>query len=144
MAGLDEPARGFLERQRLAHLATSDASGAPHVVPVCFSLVGETLYVALEEKPRRGDPLMLRRLRNIAENRRVAIVVDVYDDRDWSRLGFVLVRGTARLLTDGPEHDQAVETLRDKDVQYRARALEERPVIAADIERVTTWGRLGE
>jgi PPOX class probable F420-dependent enzyme len=142
MARLDEQARAFLERQRLAHLATTDASGAPHVVPICFALVGETVYVAIDEKPKRGDPLQLRRLRNIAETRRVAIVVDVYDDRDWSRLGFVLLRGTARVLTEGVEHERAVGALRLKYVQYRAMALEDRPVIAADIERVTTWGQL--
>ena len=142
MVRLDEQARGFLERQRLAHLATADATGAPHVIPICFSLVGDTLYVAIDEKPKRGDPMKLRRLRNIAETRRVAIVVDRYDDKDWSRLGFVLVRGTARVLTDGLEHERAVGALRLKYVQYRAMALEKRPVIAADIERVTTWGRL--
>jgi PPOX class probable F420-dependent enzyme len=142
MASLDQQVRGFLERQRLGHLATADASGAPHVVPICFALVGETLYVGIDEKPKRGDPLKLRRLRNIAEAPRVAIVVDVYDDRDWSRLGFVLVRGTARVLTGGVEHARAVGALREKYVQYRAMALETRPVIAADIERVTTWGHL--
>jgi PPOX class probable F420-dependent enzyme len=139
---LDEQARRFLERQRLAHLATADASGAPHVVPICFSLIGETVYIAIDEKPKRGDPLQLRRLRNIAVTPKVAIVVDVYDDHDWSRLGFVLVRGTARVLTDGPEHAQAVGSLRAKYAQYQRMALEVRPVIAADIERVTTWGRL--
>jgi PPOX class probable F420-dependent enzyme len=142
MPGLDQQARAFLERQRLAHLATADASGAPHVVPICFSLVGETVYIAIDEKPKRADPLKLRRMQNIAATRRVAIVVDVYDDRDWSRLGFVLVRGIARVLLDGPEHERAVGALRLKYVQYRAMGLEARPVIAADIERVTTWGRL--
>src|ERR1700674_2248447 len=114
MARLDEQARAFLGRQRLGHLATSDASGAPHVVPICFSLVGETLYVAIDEKPKRGDPLKLRRLRNIVENPLVAIVADVYDDHDWSRLGFVLVRGSARVLTGGPEHALAIGALREK------------------------------
>src|ERR1700694_3647116 len=133
MPKLDERARGFLERQRLASLCATDATGAPHVVPICFSIIGETLYVAIDEKPKRGDPLKLRRLRNIAETRRVAIVVDRYDDQDWSRLGFVLVRGIARVLIDGLEHERAVGALRLKYVQYRAMALEKRPVIAADI-----------
>jgi PPOX class probable F420-dependent enzyme len=144
MARLDQQTRAFLERQRVAHLATADASGAPHVVPICFALVDETVYVAIDEKPKRGDPLKLRRLRNIAENPQVAIVVDVYDDRDWSRLGFVLLRCAARVLVDGAEHERAVETLRAKYVQYRAMALEDRPVIAADIARVTPWGRLSD
>jgi PPOX class probable F420-dependent enzyme len=139
---LDEPARRFLERQRVGHLATVDGGGAPHVVPICFVVVDETLYIAIDEKPKRGDPLKLRRLRNIAENRQVAIVVDVYDDRDWSRLGFVMVRGGARVLLDGDEHMAAVAALRAKYAQYRAMQLEDRPVIAADIERVTTWGQL--
>jgi len=139
---LDEQPRRFLERQRLAHLATADASGAPHVIPICFALVGETVYIAIDEKPKRGDPLKLRRMRNIEATPEVAIVVDVYDDRDWSRLGFVLVHATARVLIDGIEHERAVGSLRAKYAQYRAMALELRPVIAADIERVTTWGHL--
>ena len=143
---MDEQARRFLDRRRLAHLATADADGTPHVVPVCFALIAETLYVAIDEKPKRGDYRRLKRLRNIADNPRVAFVADVYDDTDWSRLGFVLVRARARVLLHGSEHvkehAEAVAALRDKYAQYRNMALEQRPVIAADIESVTAWGRL--
>jgi PPOX class probable F420-dependent enzyme len=140
---VDEPARQFLERRRVAHLATVGGAGAPHVIPVCFALVGSVVYVAIDEKPKRfEDPLKLRRLRNIAENPRVAVVADVYDDKDWSQLGFVLLRGGARVLVDGSEHARAVAALREKYVQYRGMALEERPVIAIDVQQVTAWGRL--
>jgi PPOX class probable F420-dependent enzyme len=140
---VDERTRQFLERQRLAHLATADAGGAPHVVPICFAISGETLYVAIDEKPKKTAGLNLRRLKNIAENPRVAIVADVYDDRDWSRLGFVLLRATARIIEPGPaEHAQAIRILRERYPQYRAMALDERPLIAADIGSVTTWGHL--
>jgi PPOX class probable F420-dependent enzyme len=143
MTWVDEQTRHFLERQRVAHLATADASGAPHVVPICFALLAETLYIAIDEKPKVDDVHRLRRLRNIAENPRVAIVADVYDDEDWSRLGFVLVRATARVLSPAePRHAAAVEALRSKYAQYRAMALQDRPMIAADIDTVTTWGRL--
>jgi len=140
---VDEPTREFLERQRLAHLATVDASGAPHVVPVCFAPIDDTLYIAIDEKPKRAaDVRQLRRMRNIADNPRVAIVADVYDD-DWSRLGFVLLRCRARIVEPATqEHIRAIAILRQKYVQYRDMALEERPVIAADVQRVTTWGRL--
>jgi PPOX class probable F420-dependent enzyme len=141
---LDEQARRFLERRRLAHLATADARGRPHVVPICFTLIGDTLYVAVDEKPKTGELRRLRRLQNIAENPRVAILADVYDDADWSRLGFVLVRGSARILSQGEEHARAVAALRSKYAQYQAMALEARPVIAADIDSVTTWGRLSD
>jgi PPOX class probable F420-dependent enzyme len=113
-------------------------------VPICFALVEDAVYVAIDEKPKRGAPMQLRRLRNIAENPRVSIVADVYDDTDWSRLGFVLVHGRARVLTTGNEHGRALEALRYKYPQYRAMALEERPVIAVEIERVTSWGRIDD
>jgi nitroimidazol reductase NimA-like FMN-containing flavoprotein (pyridoxamine 5'-phosphate oxidase superfamily) len=72
MTRVDEQTRRFLERRRVAHLATADASGEPHVVPICFTLLAETLYIAIDEKPKRGDVRQLRRLRNIGENPRVA------------------------------------------------------------------------
>jgi PPOX class probable F420-dependent enzyme len=142
---VDQPTRLFLERQRLAHLATVDAGGTPQVVPICFALSGETVYVAIDEKPKKsGDIRQLRRLRNIAANPRVAVVADVYDDADWSRLGFVLLRATARLVepTQPEEHASALRLLRAKYPQYAPMALEERPLIAADITSVTRWGRL--
>jgi PPOX class probable F420-dependent enzyme len=141
---LDKQVRQFLSRQRVAHLATADVGGNPHVVPICFALVDDTVYVAIDEKPKRGDPMKLRRLRNIAENPRVAVVADVYDDGDWARLGFVLVHASARVLTDGEEHARAIGALRDKYAQYQGMALEERPVIAADIQSTTSWGRLSD
>jgi PPOX class probable F420-dependent enzyme len=140
---MDDRTRAFLERQRAARLATADAGGAPHVVPVCFVLLGDTAYIAIDEKPKAADFLRLRRLRNIAENPRVAIVADVYVDDDWSLLGFVMLRGNARLITpEVEEHARAVAALRAKYAQYRAMALDERPVIAADVTSVTAWGRL--
>lgn len=142
---MDARTRGFLERQRIAHLATADASGAPHVVPVCFAVSGDTVYIAIDEKPKKSsDARRLRRLRNIVENPRVAIVADVYDDRDWTRLGFVLLRATARII-DGvgdAEHGEAVRLLRVRYPQYREMRLEERPLIAADVGRVSVWGRI--
>ncbi len=140
---MDEQTRRFLERQPVAHLATADATGVPHVVPICFALMGQTLYVAIDQKPKRGDVRRLRRLRNIAENPRVAVVADHYES-DWTKLGFVLAHGSARILNEGDdEHAQAVAALRDKYPQYRSMALEGRPMIAADIVSVTSWGQLG-
>ena len=47
--------RQFLERQRLAHLATADAGGEPHVIPVCFALAGDSVYIAIDEKPKKSE-----------------------------------------------------------------------------------------
>src|ERR1051325_200307 len=98
---IEERARTFVERQRVAHMASVSGAGVPHVVPVCCVLLAETVYVSIDEKPKRGDPRELRRLKNIADNPRVAFVFDEYDDADWSRLGFVLLRCVARLVGGG-------------------------------------------
>ena len=41
----------------VAHLATADARAAPHVVPVCFALDDSTLYITIDDKPKRGPGL---------------------------------------------------------------------------------------
>ena len=129
----------FTESQRVAHLATADANGRPHVVPVCFAYLNRRIYIAIDEKPKRS--LRLKRLRNIEENPRVALVLDRYDE-DWSRLAWVLVQGTAAVLDRGPEHGRALTALREKYPQYLEMALEGRPVISVTAERVSSWGEL--
>jgi PPOX class probable F420-dependent enzyme len=133
----------FLERQRVAHLATASEHGQPHVVPICFAVVGQTVYSAIDEKPKRGEPYRLRRVRNVLTNPHATLVADVYDDADWTRLGFVLLAGRARMIEPGgDEHARAVASLRDRYAQYHDMALDQRPVLALDIERVTTWGEV--
>jgi coenzyme F420-0:L-glutamate ligase/coenzyme F420-1:gamma-L-glutamate ligase len=133
----------FLERQRIAHLATASDRGEPHVVPVCFAVLRQSVYSAIDEKPKRGEPYALRRIRNVLSNPQATLVADVYDDRDWTRLGFVLLYGKARLIEPGAdEHTRALTRLRQRYVQYASMALEQRPVLALDVERVTTWGKL--
>jgi PPOX class probable F420-dependent enzyme len=78
-------------------------------------------------------------VRNIVENPRVALVADVYDE-DWSRLGWLMVRGRARLVDDAAEHARALRVLRQKYEQYRAMRLEGRPMLAIEVERLTAWG----
>ena len=81
----------FLETRRVARLATADTRGIPHVVPVCFVIANGTLYVTIDEKPKRQTGTPLKRLRNIAENPAVAILADRYDE-DWTRLGWIMLR----------------------------------------------------
>ncbi|MCY4407721.1 MAG: TIGR03668 family PPOX class F420-dependent oxidoreductase [Rhodospirillaceae bacterium] len=136
-AVLGEDERAFLEGQRVAHLATADGAGIPNVGPVCFAVAGDSLYMTIDRKPKSGKPL--KRLRNIAENPHVALTADHYDDDDWSRLRWVMVRGRAEILESGAEHDDAQRLLRAKYPQYRAMDLAPLPVIAIRIERVTSW-----
>ena len=140
---LTEAQRAFLNDQRVAHLATADASGAPHVVPVCFAVAGTNAYITVDEKPKRRLGNALKRLRNIAENHSVALVADYYDDRDWSLLGWVMLRGRAEILTTGPEHDEAQQRLRERYQQMQEMTLDGHPVIAIRIDRAVDWGKLG-
>lgn len=138
---IDPDAAAFLARQRVGHLATASLDGRPHVVPVCFALIEATIYIAIDEKPKTTAPSQLRRVRNIVVNPRVSFVADVYDDQDWSKLGFVLIDGRARIVEPQDQaHAAAVHALRGKYAQYAAMRLEDRPVIAISIERLTTWG----
>jgi PPOX class probable F420-dependent enzyme len=137
---LDRAQRRFLDRSRVGHLATADRSGAPHVVPVCYAVAENTLYITVDEKPKRRD-MPLKRVRNILENPPAAFIVDHYDE-DWRRLGWVMLRGTAEILEAGPEHDHAQELLRTRYPQYRAMNLAGMPVIALRIARATGWGEL--
>jgi PPOX class probable F420-dependent enzyme len=138
---LAERERDFVDAQRVGHLATADADGNPHVVPVCFVISNDTIYVTIDEKPKRARGRSLKRLRNLMDNPSAAIVVDHYDE-DWRRLGWVMLRGRADILPDGVEHDRAQESLRERYVPYRAMQLAGFPVIALRIERVTSWGNL--
>jgi PPOX class probable F420-dependent enzyme len=133
----------FLVRQRVARLATADAAGTPHAVPVCFACSpGGTVYVALDEKPKDVPATRLKRVRNILENPSVALVADRYAE-DWNLLAFVLVRGRAGLLQRGTgEHADAVRLLRGKYHQYEGMRIEDNPVISIKPEKVASWGDL--
>ena len=138
--GLSDAQQSFVESRRVGHLATVDAAGAPYLVPVCFALAADALYITVDEKPKRRDR-PLKRLRNIMENPRVAFVVDRWDE-DWTRLGWVMLRGAAEILDGGEEHDAAQALLRRRYPQYRTMSLAGLPVIALRITHVASWGDL--
>jgi len=134
---MSELERAFLMRRRVGHLATADRSASPHLIPVCFAVSSHRLYSAIDDKPKRGE--LLKRLRNIAENPRVAFLADHYDE-DWSRLGWVMIDGCAVLLEGGREHDAAKALLKDRYAQYASMNLG--TVISIEIARVRSWGNL--
>jgi len=138
---LSDRERRFLATRRVGHLATADERGFPHVVPVCFAISEDTLYVTIDEKPKRSGGARLKRVRNIEQNPNVAFVADRYDD-DWTLLGWVMVRGRAEILIGGSEHDAAQALLRVRYPQLAAMEIGKLAVIALRLERVTSWGNL--
>ncbi len=135
--------RAFLERVRVGHLATASRAATPHVVPVCFAVLDATTVVfAVDGKPKRAGST-LRRLRNLAENDRFALLVDRWAE-DWSRLGYLLLSGRGAPCATASRAAASVAALRARYPQYVAMGLEagRHVVIELSIERIHRWGEL--
>jgi PPOX class probable F420-dependent enzyme len=127
--------RERFEGARVGRLATVDEESRPHLVPICFALEGDILYSAVDEKPKRSK--RLKRLENIRRHTKVTVLVDHYEE-DWARLWWVRLDGTATILEEGPEREQALALLRAKYEQYRDES-PTGPVIAVRIDRWRGW-----
>jgi PPOX class probable F420-dependent enzyme len=129
----------FLEIARIGHLATADAKGTPHVVPVCFAFVFGHIYTPLDEKPKSVEDKRLRRVLDIVANPAVCLLVDRYSE-NWERLAWLQVRGRASLVEAGTEkHGNAVAALRARYSQYRAMNLEHRSLVEIRPDRFVSW-----
>jgi PPOX class probable F420-dependent enzyme len=137
---LTDRQRAFLAGQRVARLATADAAGRPHVVPICYALIRDEVYFTIDEKPKK-KPTALKRLANLRANPVAALVVDRYDE-DWSRLGWVMLQGSAEILESGDEHDLAQASLRARYPQLATMRIERLPVVAVRIDHAASWGQL--
>jgi len=124
-----------VEAARVARLATAGADGRPHIVPICYALDGDTLYFAVDAKPKRTTNL--KRLRNIGANPAVSILVDHYED-DWARLWWIRLDGRARIVTDDAERERALDLLAQRYPQYRT-AKPGGPVVAVAIDGMNGW-----
>jgi coenzyme F420-0:L-glutamate ligase / coenzyme F420-1:gamma-L-glutamate ligase len=129
----------FLESRRVAHLATADANGHPHVVPVVFATDGARIYLVLDEKSKRVPDDRLRRIRNLRERPEAALLVDRYEN-DWSHLRYLLIHADATIIAPGTEgHAAAVALLRERYPQYATMRIEARDVIVLTPTRVAAW-----
>ena len=131
-----EARRRFAEG-RVAHLATADASGRPHLVPIVFAVAGETVYSAVDGKPKRSTAL--RRLANVASNPRVAALVDHYDDDRWDRLWWVRAEGRARILPAADDEARLAAGLLTSRYRQYAEGLSMGDMLAIDIDRWSGW-----
>ena len=126
-------ARGLFATARVARLATADVGGRPHIVPIAFALDAETIYSAVDAKPKRTTAL--RRLRNVRSNPRVALLADHYEE-DWEELWWARADGHGRVLAAAaPEARRAVELLAERYPQQEATG----EVLAVDVERWSGW-----
>ena len=137
---LDRRERAFLDAARTAILATIDPVGRPRLVPICFVVEERRVLSPLDEKPKAGDdPRTLARIRDILDRPAVQLLVQRWDE-DWSKLGWLRLDGHARLLEPEDVAPGTIAALRAKYPQYAFHRLEDRPMLAIDIERMRAWG----
>jgi len=126
-----------LETARVARLATTTSTGGPHLVPVVFALEGGNVWTAVDAKPKTTRSL--RRLANIALSPRVSVLVDHYDDDDWSALWWVRVDGDATVMAvDAPDGRLALSALAAKYPQYIVQP-PPGPLIRIEVVSWTSW-----
>ncbi|HEU4489747.1 MAG TPA: TIGR03668 family PPOX class F420-dependent oxidoreductase [Jiangellales bacterium] len=131
--------RRLVRTARVARLGTVGRDGDPHLVPVCFVLLDEVVYTAVDHKPKRSS--RLRRVANIEATGRACLLVDRYEE-DWSRLWWVRVDGTGRVVTDPGETARAVAALVGKYEQYAAHR-PAGPALALHPVRWSGWSAAG-
>lgn len=138
-------AYSFVVSQRIARLATTDIFGQPHLIPVCFIYTNELFFSAIDQKPKNVLPMQLKRIRNISQNPRVALLFDRYQEH-WDQLAYVMVQGTARIIETKPEKNHLLELFRRKYHQYTSMDLNQAPLIEITPRKFLEWGatRLSE
>jgi PPOX class probable F420-dependent enzyme len=131
----EEEAQERLASARVARLATAGGDGQPHLVPVTFAVDGNLIYTAVDHKPKKS--VNLRRLRNIRENPRVALLADHYAE-DWDLLWWVRVDGWASVVEDERSLQDPLDVLADRYEQYQERR-PAGPVIVIQVDRWKGW-----
>ena len=129
-------------------LGSAAPDGRPRLVPIAFAFADAArwplvLYSALDEKPKSvTDPRALARVRDVLARPHVSVLIDEWNE-DWTRLSWLRLDGSAKLIEPSPdhaaEHQAALALLRDRYPQYATHRLEERPILRIEVERVVGW-----
>ena len=129
-----EELRRRFAQQPVARLATAGPAG-PRIVPITYALVADRIVTAIDDKPKTTT--RLRRLKDIANNPRVAVLADHYKD-DWTQLWWVRADGVAEVHHQGTAHERALDQLAARYPQYRQER-PQGPVIAITVTRWSGW-----
>jgi PPOX class probable F420-dependent enzyme len=130
----------FLERARVARLATVDSASKPHLVPVVFVFDANRFFIPIDEKRKTAKPDKLKRIKNIEHNPNVALLIDNYSE-DWTKLAFVMIQGKATIASRTLENIQvreAYKKLTIKYLQYEKVEVGEMCIVIAP-EKVASW-----
>ena len=140
MTALTAADLALLTEARRASLATIAPDGRPRLVPVCYAVVDDTIWIALDEKPKAVDDVRdLARVRDVVARPDVTLLVDRWSE-DWTELAWVRVHGTVRLVEPDDAPGAIVQALRDRYPQYSGHALEAAPMLAIEVTGPRRWG----
>jgi PPOX class probable F420-dependent enzyme len=137
---INHTTKEFIERARVARLATVNSQSEPHLVPVVFVFDGNYFYIPIDEKRKTVKPDKLKRVLNIKENPQVALLIDEYSE-DWTRLAFVMVQGKASIVNQVREDTRlydAYKKLVAKYLQYQKVRLSETCIMIKP-EKILSW-----
>ena len=130
---LSGAAAEIVARERVCRVATVNAEGQPHLVPVCHVLAGGKLYIG------SGDGA---KVRNLKANPKITVTVDLYSDY-WAELKGVMVQGTAKIIERGPAFQRAKRKLYEKYTQYAKEAAlspSDSVILEVTPTHVFSWG----
>jgi PPOX class probable F420-dependent enzyme len=136
----DEARRRFATGA-VARMATLRADGTAALVPVVFEVMGDRIVSLVDPKPKRTPELA--RLRHIERDPRVTLLVDLYEE-NWSRVWWARAEGTARVVGDGAERDEAMVRLRAKYQQYESLDDPFGDAVIVDVTRWSGWSASSE
>jgi PPOX class probable F420-dependent enzyme len=124
--------RTFVVARHVAHVATVQPDGAPHVVPVCPVVDGDRVVFESQAGTTKS--------KNLLADPRVSICWDEYVD-DWDALSQVVAFGRARVLV-GEERARAAALLVQTYPQFLTQSTfnERDTVVEVAVERVSSWG----
>jgi PPOX class probable F420-dependent enzyme len=139
VTGLDLPdwARELITSARVARLGILDDSARPRVLPVTFAWVGDAVWSAVDEKPKRIPGGRLARVRWLRARPQATLLVDRYCD-DWSKLAWVQLIGRVAVLDDVTPPPELIERYEP----YRRRP-PAGPLLRLDVERAAHWRAAG-
>jgi PPOX class probable F420-dependent enzyme len=134
--GMDEISmRRRVADARVARVGTIDERGRVHLVPVVFAVDGDTWY-----SPSDAGDRPAKRLRNLLNDPRVSILIDVYDEA-WANVWWVRLRGRGRVVAFPAESELARRLLREKYPQFANTPSDEGagPIMAVDLDAWAGW-----
>jgi PPOX class probable F420-dependent enzyme len=122
----------------VARLATLRPDGRPHLVPMVFALDVDTIYSAVDAKPKRSRTL--QRLANLRADPRCVLLVDHYED-DWRMLWWVRADGRGTVVDEPSITHAGIRALVERFPQYRDDP-PAGPLLVVTVERWTGWASI--